>query len=187
MNYLRNAWGHFKTISHHKALVLKYCFRIGLYKQGILHDLSKYSWTEFKTGVKYFKGTRSPNTVERLTTGVSPAWLHHKGRNKHHYEYWCDYNLQNKNQLVGCRMPYRYVAEMFCDRVAAAKVYKGMDYNDACPWEYYEPSRDSSLIHPDTRKEIEELLWMLKTEGEERTFCYLREEVKRRKREKDFY
>ena len=132
--YLWNAVHHFRTINRHKREVMKNCFRVGLYKQGLLHDLSKYSWTEFKTGVKYYQGYRSPNTAERLETGLCEAWLHHKGRNKHHFEYWVDYDTKKKATMVGCRMPYRYVAEMFCDRVAASKVYKGADYDDSCPY-----------------------------------------------------
>lgn len=81
-----NAWKHFKTITFHKYLVAKGCFRVGLYRQGLLHDLSKYSPTEFKVGVKYYQGTRSPNNAEREDIGFSTAWLHHKGRNRHHYE-----------------------------------------------------------------------------------------------------
>ena len=50
--YLYNAWHHFLTITHHKLLVMRYCFRVGLYKQGLLHDLSKYSPTEFITGIR---------------------------------------------------------------------------------------------------------------------------------------
>ena len=88
------AWEHFKTITRHKIYVMKGCFRVGLYRQGLLHDLSKYSPTEFLVGCKYYQGgSRSPNNGEREATGVSLAWLHHKGRNKHHFEYWIDYGL----------------------------------------------------------------------------------------------
>ena len=81
---------HLKTINKHKCYVTMLCFKCGLYKQGILHDLSKYSPTELKTGAKYWVGTRSPNSIERETIGYSSAWLHHKGRNKHHWEYWVE-------------------------------------------------------------------------------------------------
>ena len=91
-------WLHFKTITRHKLLVMKYCFRIGLYKQGLLHDLSKYSPTEFLVGCRYYQGTRSPNNAEREDIGVSTSWLHHKGRNKHHFEHW-DYFLKSKEKL----------------------------------------------------------------------------------------
>ena len=80
------AWKHFCTINHHKMLVMKGCFKVGLYRQGLLHDLSKYSPTEFLVGCKYFQGNMSPNNAEREDKGYSAAWLHHKGRNKHHME-----------------------------------------------------------------------------------------------------
>lgn len=187
MPLLRNAWGHFRTINHHKWEVLKNCFRIGLYRQGLLHDLSKYSPTEFRTGICYYKGTQSPNGVERLATGVSPAWLHHKGRNKHHFEYWVDYDLKDPNRLIGCRMPYRYVAEMFCDRVAACKVYRGKDYRDSCPWEYFRKMEHTPLLHEKTREELIFLLKLLRDEGEKAAFDYLRGEVRRRRRERDYF
>ena len=110
-----NAWGHFKTITSHKFLVMKYCFKVGLYKQGFLHDLSKYSPTEFMVGAKYYQGTRSPNNAEREATGVSTSWLHHKGRNKHHFEYWVDYGIGAEHVLAGMPMPRKYIAEMITD------------------------------------------------------------------------
>lgn len=180
-------WQHFKTITKHRHLVRKHCFKIGLYRQGLMHDLSKYSLTEFETGRKYYVGTRSPNAVEREKTGISKAWLHHKGRNKHHFEYWIDYDLEGNHTMIGFRMPYRYVAEMFCDRVAASKVYLGDKYTDQASWEYFQTMRHSPLIHPKTREELGFLLKMLADEGEEKTFAWLKAELKRRKKENDYY
>ena len=74
-------WKHFKTITYHRYLVMKGCFKVGLYYQGLTHDLSKYSPTEFWVGAKYYQGNRSPNNAEREDIGYSSAWLHHKGRN----------------------------------------------------------------------------------------------------------
>ena len=88
------AWQHFKTITHHKILVMTSCFRVGLYWQGLTHDLSKYSLTEFCVGARYYQGTKSPNSAERHEVGWSTAWMHHKGRNRHHYEYWTDLNIE---------------------------------------------------------------------------------------------
>ena len=116
-------WLHFKTITKHKLLVMKYCFRIGLYKQGLLHDLSKYSPAEFLVGCRYYQGTRSPNNAEREAIGVSTSWLHHKGRNKHHFEHWVDYSLDDEHVIMGARMPRRYVAEMVMDRISASRNY----------------------------------------------------------------
>ena len=164
---------HFRTITHHKILVMKYCFRVGLYKQGLLHDLSKYTWSEFSVGCKYYQGTRSPNNAEREATGVSMAWLHHKGRNKHHYEYWIDYSTR-KAGLAGMKMPLRYVCEMVCDRVAASQIYLGDRYTDASPWEYYERSKTHYLLHPETRALLEELLKMVRDLGHDRTFEHMK-------------
>ena len=97
------------------------CFRIGLYKQGLLHDMSKYSPTEFLVGCRYYKGYMSPNNAERADRGYSSAWLHHKGRNKHHLEYWIDYAVSKPGddkahtKMEGMKMPIRYVCEMFID------------------------------------------------------------------------
>ncbi len=95
--------------------------------------------------------------------------------------------MTETGRIAGCRMPYRYVAEMFCDRVAASKVYKGAEYTDQSPWEYYAPRKDRLIMHEITRSELEELLWMLKEKGEEETFSYLREKVKRRRKDKDYF
>ena len=55
-----NIKGHFETITRHKLLVMKYCFECGLYEQGLAHDLSKYSPTEFIPGCIYYQGDHSP-------------------------------------------------------------------------------------------------------------------------------
>ncbi|MDD3139653.1 MAG: DUF5662 family protein [Lachnospiraceae bacterium] len=168
------AWKHFCTISYHKILVLKDCFRIGLYKQGLLHDLSKYGWTEFRVGCKYYQGTRSPNNAEREIEGVSSAWLHHKGRNKHHYEYWIDYGAGEEKGLIGMKMPKKYIVEMFIDRIAACRIYKKQGYTDASPLEYYQKGKGFLLMHKDTIELLEELLTMLASEGQESTFRYIK-------------
>lgn len=175
-----NAKHHFVTITEHKWLVMKNCFRIGLYKQGLLHDLSKYSPTEFLTGVRYYQGTRSPNAAERDEKGYSRAWLHHKGRNKHHFEYWIDFSKANHG-MSGCKMPINYLAEMVMDRIAASRVYRGKDYTDACAWEYYQKERPylDGVMHPETKKMLEHILLMLKARGEKETFAYIRRLLKR--------
>ena len=68
-----NIKGHFETITRHKLLVMKYCFECGLYQQGLTHDLSKYSPTEFIPGCIYYQGDHSPNEAERAARGYSSA------------------------------------------------------------------------------------------------------------------
>lgn len=170
---------HFNTITRHKMFVMKECFRVGLYRQGILHDLSKYGWTEFSVGCKYYQGNRSPNNAEREAIGYSSAWLHHKGRNKHHYEYWIDYGLEGDKILIGMKMPVNYVVEMFLDRIAACKVYKGERYHNDDPLEYFKRGKGNVLMHKETEELLERLLVMLASEGEEETYKYVRKLLKK--------
>lgn len=172
------AWKHFKTITYHKYLVMKGCFKVGLYKQGLLHDLSKYSPSEFLVGVKYYQGDRSPNNAEREAIGYSSAWLHHKGRNRHHYEYWIDYSTKAiKGGMAPAPMPEKYIVEMLMDRIAACRVYNGANYTDAAPLAYYSRGCENAPIHPRTRELLESLLTMLAKQGETETFKYIRREV----------
>lgn len=175
--YLYNAWHHFLTITHHKILVMRYCFQVGLYRQGLLHDLSKYSPAEFITGVRYYQGFKSPNSAERDAMGYSAAWLHHKGRNKHHFEYWIDIRGKGDGTLVGMPMPTRYVVEMFCDRIAACKVYMKEKYTDASPLEYYERNIPYVTIHPDSAALLVRMLKLLAEKGEKETFRIVRETI----------
>ena len=170
------AWKHFKTITHHKWLVLQGCFRVGLYWQGITHDLSKYSPTEFLIGVRHFQGTRSPNASEREIKGYSEAWMHHKGRNRHHYEYWTDLSYQTK-RYESIEMPRRFFVEMIMDRRAACKVYEGEKYRDNSALVYFERSRERQLMNPETQRQLAFVLTMLADKGEEETFHYLKHHV----------
>ncbi len=173
-------WQHFKTITHHKWLVLQGCFRVGLYWQGITHDLSKYSPPEFFVGARYYQGNRSPNAAEREDKGWSTAWMHHKGRNRHHYEYWTDLSPETK-RYVSMPMPRKYLVEMVMDRRAACMTYQREKYTDASAWEYYNRSRERNFMHPQLQKELEYLLLMLRDRGERETFHYIKHEVLRGK------
>jgi hypothetical protein len=168
---------HLKTINHHRHLVCKYCFRLGLYRQGLLHDLSKYNPIEFCVGARYFQGFRSPNDVERKLRGYSGSWLHHKGRNKHHPEYWIDYSPEGDHEICGMEMPIKYVVEMFCDRLAASKTYRKEKYVDSDPLDYYNKSKNHYILHPNTRALLEKMLVSLKDNGEESTFEMIRKDI----------
>lgn len=170
---------HLCTINEHKLGVGKNCFKCGLYLQGILHDLSKYSWTEFSVGAKYYQGNRSPNDAEREDKGYTSSWLHHKGRNKHHLEYWTDLDLVKRDgTVIGMKMPDNYIVEMFCDRVAASKIYKGKNYTDRSALDYYLNGKSKNLLHPYSRKQLEKLLYMLAEKGEDETFAYAKRYMK---------
>lgn len=169
-------WQHFKTITHHRLLVCQGCFRVGLYWQGLTHDLSKYSPTEFWQGARYYQGTRSPNAAEREAKGYSEAWMHHKGRNRHHYEYWTDMSRETRC-YESVAMPRRYLVEMVMDRRAACMTYQGKAYRDDSALRYFENSRERDLMHPKTRRELGYILTMLAEQGETETFRYLKKRV----------
>ncbi len=168
-----NPLGHFKTITKHRHAVIRHCFKAGILRRGLLHDLSKYSPAEFIQGARFYKGTRSPNEAEREEYGYSTAWMHHKGRNRHHFEYWTDYCPATK-RVEPVRMPIVFVKEMFCDRVAASKVYQGKNYTQHHPIEYFLRGKERRSIHPETSDLIESWLTMLSEKGEKETFKYIR-------------
>lgn len=169
-----NFFGHLITITRHRHKVIYHCFKAGIFWQGLCHDLSKYTPTEFIEGIKYYQGTRSPNERAREINGYSLAWMHHKGRNKHHFEYWRDVNPKTK-KYEPVKMPLKYVIEMFCDRVAASKIYGKDKYNDEYALNYFLRGKDRRVIHPETSELIESLLRMLAEKGEKETFKYIRE------------
>ena len=179
IKYLKNAKGHLKVVLHHKWEVLKGCFQVGLYWQGITHDMSKFSPTEFGAGMRYFQGTRSPNARERELFGYSNAWMHHKGRNRHHFEYWTDASADRKHCLSGKKMPPKYLAEMVMDRIAASKTYKGDAYTDRAALEYLLVSSDHETMHPETYAELKKILTILADHGEKAVFSYVRKLLKR--------
>ena len=178
LKYINNAYRHFVTISTHKILVTTGCFKVGLYRQGLLHDLSKYTLSEFMIGVKYYQGTRSPNAAETDDKGYSTAWLHHKGRNKHHFEYYVDFAPRDKQHpLRIAPMENRYIVEMFIDRVAACKVYCGKAFSPRAAYDYYMSGNTAQFLHPYTEKMLVRLLKMYAKYGEAYTYAYIREKI----------
>lgn len=177
--YLENAKGHLKTVLFHKWQVFLGCAHVGLYWQGIVHDLSKFTPEEFRTGVLYYQGTRSPNAQEREEYGYSIAWMHHKGRNKHHFEYWTDAPKDRHAPLAGVKMPPKYLAEMVMDRIAASKAYNGKNYHRSQNLEYLMKGRDyNKLMHPDTFAALEECLTILSEKGERAMYRHVRKILK---------
>ncbi len=172
---VKNLFGHFLTITKHRHKVMLHCIKAGIVWRGLTHDLSKYSPSEFWAGVKYYQGTRSPNEMERETLGYSRAWLHHKGRNRHHFEYWTDYNPQTR-RVEPVPMPDIFIYEMFCDRVAASKIYNKENYSDRCSLDYFLRGKANRVIDPQTSEKLEKLLTMLAENGEAAVFRYIRNE-----------
>ena len=145
---LKNAIAHWKKIRTHRKWVRRYCWKQGLFWQGLTHDLSKYSPTEFFESVKYYQGTSSPIDACKKANGVSYAWMHHKGRNPHHYEYWQD-NFDRGGQPV--LMPYKYFVEEMCDFIGAARAYLGKDFSYVKEEEWWKKKRENCAMHPNNK------------------------------------
>lgn len=165
----KNLRNHLKTVRIHRREVRKACFKMGLYWQGLTHDLSKYSLTELSIA-KYYDGTRSPHAVARDVIGYSPSWLNHYHKNKHHWQFWLDMEDWPK-KVIPVKMPYKYVIEMFCDFVGAGKAYSGDKWTVKSPYEYWEKACEGKrLMHGESTYLIKKLLWVLYNEESEENF-----------------
>ena len=163
---------HLVTITKHKLVVMKYCFKCGIYKRGLLHDLSKFGIIEFGSSARYFQGNSSPIDAEKREKGYSLAWQHHKGHNPHHWEYWIDNIGTYKNTPI--KIPYENVIEMICDWLGAGIVYSKQKVNENMPYkeplEYYNKHKAERIFNEDTQWLIELFLGMIATKGIE-YFC----------------
>lgn len=158
-NFFINAGKHFKLVCIHKWYVFKNCKKAGLFWAGIKHDMSKFSPTEFLESVKYFNGSKSPIDICKQKHGWSKAWMHHKGRNPHHYEYWQD-NFDKGGEPV--RMPYKYALELVCDYLGAGKAYmkEGFSYKSEYEW-WLNKKKNGLAMHPHTYDFVENMLYTM--------------------------
>ena len=146
---IKNILLHFKKICVHKHYVRKYCWKVGLYWRGIIHDLSKFSPVEFWESVRYYQGNSSPIDACKKDKGYSKAWLHHKGRNKHHYEYWQD-NFDNGGNPL--QMPFKDSVEMLCDYLGAGHAYMGKNFSYEAEYKWWLNKKKTNLaMHPVNR------------------------------------
>lgn len=154
--YIKNFFGHLSTVLKHKYYVGKYCWKSGLYWRGLVHDLSKFNPVEFFESVRYYDGRISPINKCKKERGHSMAWFHHRGRNKHHYEYWID-NFETG--MTCAPMPYRYALEMLCDYLGAGRAYGGKKFTFKGEYEWWvTKKRDVAKMHPNTKNYIDKCL-----------------------------
>ena len=158
---ISNLFKHISLVIRHKHKVFVHCAKCGIPFRGLIHDLSKFSPTELFESAKYYQGNRSPIGVCRRATGVSRAWLHHKGRNKHHIEYWLDPDCP-----VTPLMPYKYAVECVCDKIAATKTYAGKSYTTDMPMAHWKKYGNKVNGNPKTMAFIERVFRDLAEHGE---------------------
>ena len=156
---------HLRVVLKHKWWVFKLCCMAGIPWRGLVHDLSKFSFTEFSESVKYFHGQRSPLAICKETEGYSKAWLHHKGRNKHHFEYWIDPMAPDPYPVI----PFVYTVEMICDTLSAGLVYQGKNWRPDYQLGYFTARPDRNYINPKIVAILEEVYKEIADKGELKT------------------
>lgn len=164
---LRKILGHLHTVNKHRWLVFVLSCKAGIPWRGLVHDLSKYSPTEFWPSVKYFQGgRRSPIPIQKQVEGYSTAWIHHKGRNKHHVEYWYDPDTEDKTPII----PYKYAVEMICDKLSACMTYLGKDWTNESELRYWtEKERNKVPINDNVKKVLDEVFLQISKQGINKT------------------
>lgn len=177
---LKRLFGHLKTVCRHRYYVFKECAACGLLWQGLIHDLSKFSITEFCSSVKYFQGNRSPIEAEKEAIGYSKAWLHHKGRNKHHWEYWTDF--ADDGSIIANEIPINYTIEMVCDWIGAGKAYLKDSWTQNSPMIHYTKMRKGRYFHPNTDRLLIEFVTMISDKGLDEFHRYAKQILKNYKR-----
>ena len=160
-----NIFKHLNTVCTHKWVVFKLCCKAGIPFRGLVHDLSKFSPTEFWESVKYYQGTSSPIVAAKKANGYSKAWLHHKGRNRHHAEYWVDESAENKTPII----PYKFAAEMICDKLSAGMTYMGDKFTKEYELEYWNKEQEKVRMNPKMKQYVTEVLTQIAENGIDKT------------------
>lgn len=161
--YILKLIGHLKTITIHKYYVFLAMKDCGRPIRGLLHDMSKYSPIEFFESVKYYQqGKRSPIEAAKEDKGYSNAWFHHRGRNKHHSQYWVDISF---GEIKPCKIPYEILIEHICDTIGAGKNYLKNEWTCSSPIEYWNNVDSKSYYHSVTKNFIEQIYKEIEREG----------------------
>lgn len=162
---IKNILLHLHLVNKHRFTVFKLCCKSGILFRGLVHDLSKYSPIEFFESVKYYQGNYSPIRNCKKDKGYSEAWIHHTGRNKHHHEYWYDYDAPEENPVI----PYKYTVEMICDTLAAGMTYQKEKWTNDYQLNYYLRVRKKIHINDAIDKVLLEVYTKIKEEGIDNT------------------
>jgi len=172
MNLFERIVRHFLLVTKHKAFVFLYCCYAGYPWRGFMHDWSKYSPVEFIESVRFFNGRRSPVGLARELEGYSYAWLCHKGRNKHHFEFWSDVvdesgaAAPNYGQFYPLPMPFPFALEMICDTISASRAYNGKKFSYKALFDWSRRRASVPLnMHPSTRRFFDAIYQEMRDEG----------------------
>jgi hypothetical protein len=147
---MKKYFNYFKTICIHKWYVFVECCKLGIFWQGIIHDLSKFSLYEFILSAQYYHDGKND-------TAYQEAWLHHKGHNKHHWEYWVDWDSFTGDYIL-IHIPSKYLKEICADMIGASKAYNKGKYNKKEPLIYFKNNCQGWKIKTEDREFIANML-----------------------------
>ena len=131
-----------------------------------MHDMSKFSPTEFFESVRYYQGTSSPIDACKADKGYSNAWFHHRGRNRHHWEYWVDDFQQG---MIPKKIPFRFVLEMICDFLGAGRAYSGKAFTIKSEYDWWQNKRTVVVMHADTLACVDRIFELMLSRGIDNT------------------
>lgn len=164
----KNFFKHLHVVNSHRWKVFLFSCKVGIPLQGLVHDMSKYSYLEFSISQKYYQGTSSPIFEERKhNNSYSEVAVHHQNNNKHHYEYWIDVY---KGEILIKNMPFKYALEMVIDMISASMTYQKKNFVRGYVLDYFNERKDKYLMHPGTKDFITYTLNLYK----ESDFKYLK-------------
>ena len=131
---MKRYWQHFKALLKHKWLVLRECWKRGLYWRGLVHDLSRFRPSEFLPLARaLYNPDGTPTDPSSVSTNPDyrRACLLHCHRNTHHPENWVlprhEVEGSNGNLLRAEVLPMneRDAIEAVCDLIAVVEANNG--------------------------------------------------------------
>lgn len=165
MRYLKAFFKYLSYILRHKWFVFLECCKAGIPWRGLVHDLSKFSPSEFFPYMNHFYLRKSKaiegGYLKQLDTIPDPAfdkaWQLHLKRNPHHWQYWVSVSDHGTVQTPKVSpMPDKYWKEMVADWRGAGRA---QGYGDNT-LEWYDKHKDSMILHPETRANVESELFI---------------------------
>ena len=172
---MRGLLAYLAYVVRHKWYVSVECFKAGILWRGLMHDMSKFRPSEFFPYARYFYNRDGTRRDRRDKSGYykptdsgdqafDHAWFLHQKRNQHHWQWWIfpddgpGYSPWKPGEDTVYKLkilPMSAAArkEMQCDWVGAGKAQGSLGVKD-----WYAKNRDKIILHPDTRKAVDQWL-----------------------------
>lgn len=139
---MRRYISYIRYLVLHKWFVLVEGRRLGVPLWRLLmHDLSKLLPGEFLPYARHFYNPDGSKRGKFADPAFDIAWLKHKSRNRHHWEWWVYWE---NGEPVAIPMPEQVMLEMVADWRAVSRFY-GTD-----PGEWFTKNKDNIILAKST-------------------------------------